>query len=131
MKHTKSQRSKKNHNYTPFDAVILDYKMPKKDGLQVAKEILELKPDQRIIFASAYLEEALEDSIKQLKRVVELMQKPFGVEALVDTLEDKEIYSGLKTLMVGLKEIEDLNPTKNQLKKLFEALKEIQKHRTY
>jgi response regulator RpfG family c-di-GMP phosphodiesterase len=105
--------------------------MPKKDGLQVAKEILELKPDQRIIFASAYLEEALEDSIKQLKRVVELMQKPFGVEALVDTLEDKEIYSGLKTLMVGLKEIEDLNPTKNQLKKLFEALKEIQKHRTY
>ena len=131
MKHTKSQRSKKNHNYTPFDAVILDYKMPKKDGLQVAKEILELKPDQRTIFASAYLEEALEDSIKQLKRVVELMQKPFGVEALVDTLEDKEIYSGLKILMVGLKEIEDLNPTKNQLKKLFEALKEIQKHRTY
>ncbi len=45
--------------------MILDYKMPKKDGLQVAKDILELKPDQRIIFASAYLEEALEDSIKR------------------------------------------------------------------
>ena len=39
----------------PFDAVILDYRMPRKDGLEVAKEILELNPRQRIIFASAYV----------------------------------------------------------------------------
>jgi DNA-binding response OmpR family regulator len=25
---------------TPFDAVVLDYRMPKKDGMEVAKEIL-------------------------------------------------------------------------------------------
>ncbi|MDQ3967915.1 MAG: hypothetical protein M3275_05910 [Thermoproteota archaeon] len=36
--------------------VILDYKMPKKDGLRVAKEILDMNPEQRIIFASAYVE---------------------------------------------------------------------------
>jgi CheY-like chemotaxis protein len=49
--------------------------MPKKDGLEAAKEILELNPRQRIIFASAYVKETLEDSVKQLKQVVELMQK--------------------------------------------------------
>lgn len=43
----------------PFEAVILDYMMPGKDGLQVADEILSLKPRQRIIFASAYVIETL------------------------------------------------------------------------
>jgi CheY-like chemotaxis protein len=39
----------------PFDAVILDYKMSKINGMQVAKEILAVNSHQRIIFASAYL----------------------------------------------------------------------------
>ncbi|MGI8833098.1 MAG: response regulator transcription factor, partial [Nitrososphaeraceae archaeon] len=34
----------KSNATVPFDVVILDYKMPKKDGLQVAKEIFELEP---------------------------------------------------------------------------------------
>jgi len=37
---------------SPFNAVVLDYKMPRKNGLETAKEILELNPHQRIIFAS-------------------------------------------------------------------------------
>src|SRR2546426_4166067 len=45
----------------PFDAVLLDYRMPKKDGMEVAKEVLELYPRQRIIFASAYVKETLLD----------------------------------------------------------------------
>ena len=47
-----------------FDAVILDYRMPKKDGMEVAKEILAVNPHQRIIFASAYIKDTLVDSIK-------------------------------------------------------------------
>jgi CheY-like chemotaxis protein len=43
----------------PFEVVVLDYRMPKKDGLEVAKEILDLCPNQRIIFASAYVLETL------------------------------------------------------------------------
>jgi CheY-like chemotaxis protein len=74
----------------PFDVVILDYKMPKKDGLQVAKEILDMNPEQRIIFASAYVQETLVESVKELKKVVELMQKPFSMSALIDTVENKE-----------------------------------------
>jgi CheY-like chemotaxis protein len=37
---------------SPFDVVVLDYRMPKKDGTEVAKEILDLNPNQRIIFES-------------------------------------------------------------------------------
>ncbi len=119
----------------PFDVVILDYKMPKKDGMQVAKDILDMNPNQRIIFASAYVKETLEDSVKQLKRVVELLQKPFITDVLVDTVEDKEAYEGLKKLMVGLKEIvkekTDVEPSPVQIKDLFESLRKIQKGRSF
>ena len=116
---------------TPFDAVILDYMMPRKDGMQVAKEILDMNPKQRIIFASAYVEETLEDAVKQLKQVVELMQKPFAVDALVDTIEDKEIYHGLKEIMLNMKQIKNESPSPQQLKSLFESLRKIQKGRTF
>jgi response regulator RpfG family c-di-GMP phosphodiesterase len=38
-----------------LDAVILDYRIPRKDGIEVAKEILEINPKQRKTFASAYV----------------------------------------------------------------------------
>lgn len=83
----------------PFDAVILDYKMQDMDGMQVANEILTINPQQRLIFASAYIKETLLDSVKQLKQPVELLQKPFGEEALIYTVEKKEIYSELQRLI--------------------------------
>jgi DNA-binding response OmpR family regulator len=116
---------------TPFDAVILDYMMPRKDGMQVAKGILEMNPKQRIIFASAYVEETLVDIVKQLKMVVELMQKPFGADALVNTIEDKEIYEGLKQIMLSMKQIKDESPSPKQLKSVLESLRKIQKGRTF
>ena len=94
--------SSRHHVYSPFDAVILDYRIPGKDGLHVAKEILELNPKQRIIFASAYIKETLEDSVKKLGTVVELIQKPFDADVLVDTIEDKEAQEGVKILMRNL-----------------------------
>jgi CheY-like chemotaxis protein len=127
----KQQKIKTKSPSPPFDAVVLDYRMPKKDGLETAKEILELNPKQRIIFASAYVKETLEDSVKQLKQVVELIQKPFEADALVDTIEDKEAYEGLKTLIVNIKQFDLDNPTKEQISSLFEGLRKIQKGRTF
>jgi DNA-binding NtrC family response regulator len=112
-----------------FDAVvILDYKMPKKDGLQVAKEILDINPEQRIIFASAYVEQTLVESVKELKRAVELMQKPFSMSALIYTVENTEAYEGLKALMTTAKDIiKDLdNPSSDQIRELFEGLRRVQ-----
>jgi CheY-like chemotaxis protein len=92
----------------PFDVVVLDYKMPQINGMEVAKEILAVNPHQRIIFASAYVRETLQNSIKQLKQVVELMQKPFTIKKLVDI-------------------IKAVNPTHEQITDLLERLREIGK----
>ena len=116
---------------TPFDVVVLDYQMPKKNGLEVAKEILGISPKQRIIFASAYVQETLVDSIKNLNQIVELLQKPFGLQALVDTIEDKEIYQELEKLNVDIKNLQELNPTHAQIRDYLEALQKLQKGRTF
>ena len=115
----------------PFDALILDYQMPKKNGLDVAKEILSIVPSQRIIFASAYVENTLQESIKELKKIVELMQKPFELQALVDTIEDKEIYRELEKLNVDIQNLKELEPTHAQVRDYLDALKKIQKGRTF
>jgi CheY-like chemotaxis protein len=127
---------------SPFDVVVLDYKMPRKDGMEVAKEILAINPDQRIIFASAYVEETLEHSVKQLKRVVELLQKPFQMQAFIDTIEDKQVYEELKKMMINIRAIDDdstssgqesSDPTtsREKMRDLFECLRKIQKNRTF
>jgi CheY-like chemotaxis protein len=123
---------------SPFDVVVLDYKMPRKDGMEVAKEILAINPDQRIIFASAYVKETLEHLVKQLKRVVELLQKPFEIQALIDIVEDKQVYVELKKIMINIRAIDDDNPSseldsndptisRERMKDLFECLRKIQK----
>jgi CheY-like chemotaxis protein len=119
---------------SPYDAVVLDYRMPKKDGLQVAKEILGSNPSQRIIFASAYVKETLKESVKELRQVVELMQKPFLPEALVDVVEDTEAYPELKKLFANVRNMTESdfeNPSPDQIRDILEGLKKIQKGRTF
>ena len=113
----------------PFDAVILDYKMPKINGMQVAKEILAVNPHQRIIFASAYVKETLMDSIQQLNQIVELLQKPFGENELIDTIEDKEIYSELQKFDIKIEEVKAANFRHEQLRELLETLKKLEKNK--
>lgn len=43
----------------PFDLVVLDYKMPKINGMEVAKEIFGISWRQRIVLASAYPQDTL------------------------------------------------------------------------
>jgi CheY-like chemotaxis protein len=90
------------HWNQPFEAVILDYKMPQMNGMEVAKEILAVNPHQRIIFASAYIKETVKDSVKELKQVVELLQKPFSYRVLLDTISDKQIYNQLKKYNIDI-----------------------------
>jgi len=87
--------------------------------MDVAKAILKLNPQQRIIFASAYAKETLVDSVKQLDRIVELLQKPFSLQSLVDTIEDKEIYSKLARINLKLHQLKELNPKSFQESLLF------------
>jgi hypothetical protein len=60
------------------------------------------------------------------------MQKPFEADALVDTIEDKEVYQGLKKLMINVRQMDkESEPTEEQIKDLFEGLRKIQKGRTF
>ena len=111
-----------------YDIVILDYKMPGMNGMDVAKEILAVNPRQRIIFASAYVEETLRESVKQLKLVTELMQKPFSLSRLIDTVEDKEAYEELKNLNLNVARIRDAELSHQTLMDLLERLRKIQKN---
>jgi DNA-binding response OmpR family regulator len=118
-------------NTSPFDIILLDYKLPDMNGMEVAKEILAVNPHQRIIFVSAYVKETLQDSVKQLRQIVELMQKPITINELIDTVEDKDVYNELKKLNVDLDVIKAANPTHEQIMDLLERLRKIEKMRTF
>src|SRR5574338_280183 len=70
----------------PFDVVVLDQSMPKKSGSEVANEILSVKPNQKIIFASAYALNGSEQT-KDLANRVEYLQKPFSLNDFVQKIE--------------------------------------------
>lgn len=114
-----------------FDVVVLDYSMPKMNGLEVAKEILIINPSQRIIFASAYVKDTLVDSIKNLRQITELLQKPFKLQDLVDAVEDKTIYDELAKLNVNVQNLKDLNPTHAQIRDYLDVLRKLQKAKTF
>jgi CheY-like chemotaxis protein len=120
-----------NTNTTPYDVVILDYSMPGMNGMEVAKEILNADPRQRIIFASAYVRDTLEHSVKELKQLVELMQKPFTLKQLTDTVEDTLAFDELKGLNVDVDRIKGADLTHAQIFDLLARLRRIQKNRTF
>ena len=107
----------------PFDVVILDYKMPKIDGLEVAKEILAVNPHQRIILTTAYLQDKLLDSVRQLDQIVEILNKPFSEQELIDIVEDKSIYYELKQLNVNIDDLKNANLRHEQLRDVLDVLK--------
>jgi len=77
------------------------------------------------------VKETLVDSIKHLNQVVELMQKPFGEDALIDTIEDKGIYSELQKLNVNVNVVKAANLRHEQIREILEILRNIQKGRTF
>ncbi|MEJ2469035.1 MAG: response regulator [Campylobacterales bacterium] len=82
------------------DIVLLDIKMPKLTGLQIAEKIREHDPDTRIIIATAYTDET------HLLQAVELgltrfLSKPFNRKAFKAAL-DKAVREVIKTGSVDL-----------------------------
>jgi CheY-like chemotaxis protein len=101
--------------------------MPRKDGLQVAKEILALSPKQRIVFASAYVIETLAESVKQLGQVVELLQKPFDMDSFTSAIEDRGIYEELEKINVRVSNLKHSSMTHSQLVDLLAGIKKLEK----
>ncbi|MGA8916353.1 MAG: response regulator [Nitrososphaeraceae archaeon] len=103
----------------PYDAVLLDYNMPYRNGLQVWKEILTINPHQRIIFVSAFVEEWILDSIKE----PEFLQKPISNRNLIDAIEHKEIYEQLERLNIDVQAFKKANLSHGTLEKILAIVK--------
>lgn len=83
------------HQNKPFDIVILDYRMPKMNGRNVAKEILARHPGQTIIIITAFSKELTDFSGIEK---IEVLQKPFELEdlkSLIIKLFEPKIHSGV------------------------------------
>jgi len=86
----------------PYDVVLLDHDMPRKNGVDVAKEILECRPNQRIIFLSAYGQGILGKIGGLTDDTVQIIQKPFSLGFLLKKVEGRLISSRiLGTSTVG------------------------------
>lgn len=87
----------------PFDIVMLDFMTSKTNYIDLIKEILAINPHQRILFLfSADVRKTLVNSARQLKQVVELIQKPFDIQSLVDIVEDKYIHEELEKFKINV-----------------------------
>jgi len=109
-----------------FDVVILDIRMPKKDGLEAGKEIIDLNPSQRIIFCSAYVKEDFADLIKEYDgaRIIGVLQKPFKLSVLTTAVEDTEMYEKLENFYRGIEKNNECDPTDPEIKNQLESLNE-------
>jgi DNA-binding response OmpR family regulator len=120
-------RMKKNifMDIQPYDAVILDYKMPDRNGVEVAKEIQSINPYQRIIFVSAFIEEWF-DSIRGLKSPVEFLQKPVANKKLIDAIEQTEIFEQLERLNIDTEAFKQARFSPRVLKEIILIIKKSQ-----
>jgi len=118
-------KTNKESNLPYFDIVVLDYQLPGKNGMQVASEILSKYPEQRILFASAYVEDTLKESIKTLKQIVELLQKPFSLQTMLSIIEDTRTYAELEKLNVDIKNLKNIEPTHAQITTYLDIMKKL------
>jgi two-component system chemotaxis response regulator CheY len=70
------------------DIILMDHRMPVKDGLEATKEIMDLNGNTTIIFASA------DKSIKQeaiQMGIGAFLDKPFSLEKLIEKIKQIEV----------------------------------------
>jgi len=65
------------------DIIILDYRMPIKNGIDALKEILQIDHNSRVIFASA--DKTVEEEVYSYG-AMEFLNKPFTHQKLISTL---------------------------------------------
>lgn len=97
----------KKDSHPPYDVVLLDQNMPRKSGIDTAKEILKISRNQRIIFLTAYGQNILQKVSDLKDDTVQIIQKPFSLEFLTKKIEGRMINSRsnrtLKDRVIGEK----------------------------
>ena len=74
-----------------FGLILLDIRMPGMDGMEVLRQVREIRPDIRVIMITAY--GTIESAVEAIKLgAVDFLQKPFDpdeIRALVSTVIDR------------------------------------------
>ena len=65
------------------DIIIMDHRMPVKDGIQASKEILQINQDAKIIFASA--DTTVKNAAQSIGAIC-FKSKPFSNQKLLDNI---------------------------------------------
>ncbi len=73
-----------------YDLVILDHKMPRMSGTDVAKEIIEMNSKQRILFVTGHVKDMMK-GVRKIGEKIELMQKPFRISAMISQVEKAKL----------------------------------------
>ena len=73
-----------------YDLVILDHKMPRMAGTDVAKEIIEMNSKQRILFVTGHVKDMMK-GVRKIGEKIELMQKPFRISAMISQVENANL----------------------------------------
>lgn len=69
------------------DLIVLDMVMPGMDGEETLREILKLRPDQKVIILSAFAERDKVAAVKKLG-VYGYLEKPFVLQTMLLTLRN-------------------------------------------
>jgi CheY-like chemotaxis protein len=66
------------------DLILMDYRMPTMNGMQAAERILRVRPEIKIIIATA------DDTVRKsaISAGLFIIQKPFSISALAKTIKD-------------------------------------------
>ena len=81
-----------------YDLVILDHKMPRMKGIDVAKEIIEMNPKQRILLVTGYVKDMMK-GIRAVGEKIELLQKPFPSLAMIRQVEGLARFRWVEKMM--------------------------------
>jgi CheY-like chemotaxis protein len=84
-----------------FDLVLSDLSMPEMSGIELARELLRIRPGMPILIASGYVAPADNDEVRSLG-LPDLLPKPSGIEELAETIHNafatfKSSSSGIQT----------------------------------
>ena len=69
------------------DIILMDYRMPKMNGLEAMEAILKIDPNAKIVFASA--DDSIEDKVKECG-AFSFIAKPFRINPLLQTIKEIE-----------------------------------------
>ncbi|MDF2429117.1 MAG: hypothetical protein OPY05_00765 [Nitrosopumilus sp.] len=83
-------------------------------GLQVAVEILNIHLQQKIIFASGYLEKTLLEVLTKLNKAIAVTEKPLSLDVPDYMINSSEIFETLEKININQEE-RDINQKMSEI----------------